>query len=343
VQGLRWLRVTAYNAVAIALGVIAGLAVVAYAGGNVGVALSTLFVVPATTTYGIQQVFVRFVVFYTMAMGIGIALKAGLWNIGAQGQLVIGMVMVFVVYVYLSFIPWPIAYVLMFIFATLGGLLWIVVPTVLRVKFGANEIVVTLLLNVVATYFGTFMLNGPIKSPIAIGYAYTATLPNQFLIPNIVGNFPLTYAVPFTIIIGITLYYLVERTSFRVQANTVGENIQTAKYAGVNIPRVMTIVMLVAGALAGLAGATLQMGYYYHIDPGVFGQNWGFIAVIAALVGRKHMIGIGVSSLFFAYVTIGAEAMVSAVNVPTSIDFVMEAVMMVGILAGTYLAERRRA
>ena len=157
------------------------------------------------------------------------------------------------------------------------------------------------------------------------------------------GNFPLTYAVPFTIIIGITLYYLVERTSFRVQANTVGENIQTAKYAGVNIPRVMTIVMLVAGALAGLAGATLQMGYYYHIDPGVFGQNWGFIAVIAALVGRKHMIGIGVSSLFFAYVTIGAEAMVSAVNVPTSIDFVMEAVMMVGILAGTYLAERRRA
>jgi simple sugar transport system permease protein len=327
---------------AVALGVIAGLAVVAYAGGNIEVALSTLFLNPLTTSSGVQQVFVRFVVFYTMAMGIGIALKAGLWNIGAQGQLVIGMVMVFVVYTYMAFLPWPAAYVFMFIFATLGGLLWIVVPTVLRVKFGANEIVVTLLLNVVATNFGYYMLNGPIKSPIAIGYPYTATLPAHFQIPNIVGSFPLTYAVPFTLVLAIVLYFLVERTSFRVQANTVGESIETAKYAGINIPRVMVVTMLIAGALAGLAGATLQMGYFYHIDAGIFSVSWGFIAVIAALVGRKHIIGIGIASLFFAYITIGAEAMALQANVPTSVDLVMEAVMMIGILAGTFLAERRR-
>jgi ABC-type uncharacterized transport system permease subunit len=342
VQGLRWLRVTAYNAIAIALGVIAGLVVVAYAGGNIGVALSTLFLNPVTTTSGIQQVFVRFVVFYTMAMGIGLALKAGLWNIGAQGQLIVGMVMVFVAYTYLAFLPWPAMYVTMILTATLGGLLWIVVPAVLRIRFGANEIVVTLLLNVVATNFGYYMLNGPIKSPIAIGYPYTATLPARLQIPNIVGSIPITYAVPFTIAIGVFLYFLVERTPFRVQANTVGESTETARYAGISIPRVMVITMLTAGALAGLAGATLQMGYFYHIDAGVFGTNWGFIAVIAALVGRKHMIGIGISSLFFAYVTIGAEAMALLANVPTSVDFVMEAVMMIGILLGTFLAERRK-
>jgi simple sugar transport system permease protein len=319
------------------------LAAVAYAGGNIEVALSTLFLNPITTMSGVQQVFVRFVVFYTMAMGIGIALKAGLWNIGAQGQLVVGMVMIFVAYVYLAFLPWPLLYISMILLATLGGLLWIVVPTVLRVKFGANEIVVTLLLNVVATYFGTYMLNGPIKSPIAIGYPYTAILPAKFQIPDIISKFPLTYAVPFTVALGIILYFLIERTSFRVKANTVGESAETAKYAGISITRVMVITMLAAGALAGLAGATLQMGYFYHIDAGVFGTNWGFIAVIAALVGRKHMIGIGISSLFFAYVTIGAEAMALQANVPTSVDLVMEGVMMIGILAGTYLAERRTA
>jgi simple sugar transport system permease protein len=325
------------------LGVFAGLAAVAYAGGNIEVALSTLFLNPVTTMSGIQQVFVRFVVFYTMAMGIGIALKAGLWNIGAQGQLLVGMVMVFVAYVYLAFLPWPLLYITMILLATLGGLLWIVVPTILRVRFGANEIVVTLLLNVVASNFGYYMLNGPIKSPIAIGYPYTAILPARFQIPDIVSNFPLTYAVPFTIALGILLYFLIERTSFRVKANTVGESTETAKYAGISITRVMVITMLAAGALAGLAGATLQMGYFYHIDAGVFGTNWGFIAVIAALVGRKHMIGIGISSLFFAYVTIGAEAMALQANVPTSVDLVMEGVMMIGILAGTYLAERRAA
>lgn len=313
---------------------------VAYAGGNLGVALSSLFLTPLTTTYGLQQVFIRFVVFYTMAMGIGLALKAGLWNIGAQGQLIIGMIMVFVAYTYIGFLPWPVLYASMIILAVVGGLLWIVVPTVLRVKFGANEIVVTLLLNVVAANFGYYMLNGPIKSPGAIGYPYSITLPDKFRIPNIVGSFPLTYAVPFTIALGIVLYFLVERTPFRVKANTVGESAETARYAGININRVMVITMLASGALAGLAGATYQMGFLYHVDAGVFVYNLGFIAVIAALVGRKHMLGIGIASLFFAYITIGAEQMVNITQTPTSVVFAMEGIMMIGILLGTYLGER---
>jgi len=333
--------VTAYNAIAIGLGIIAGLALVAYAGGNIGVALSTLFLNPITTTPGLQQIFVRFVVFYTMAMGIGLALKAGLWNIGTQGQLIIGMIMVFVAYTYLGFLAGPALYVTMFLLATIGGLLWIVVPTFLRVKFGANEIVVTLLLNVVASNFGYYMLNGPIRSPTAFGYPYSITLPVQYHIPNILGNFPLTYAVPFTVAIGIILYILVERTPFRVKANTVGESAETARYAGIRITRVMVTTMLASGALAGLAGATYQMGFLYHIDAGVFVYNLGFIAIIAALVGRKHMIGIGIASLFFGYITIGAESMAQATNVPTSVVFAMEGVMMVGVLLGNYLTDRR--
>jgi simple sugar transport system permease protein len=315
------------------------LVVVAYAGGNVEVALSTLFLYPLF--FSSQQIFVRFVIFYTMAMGIGLALKAGLWNIGAQGQFLVGMVMVFVAYVYMAFLPWPVLYTVMILLAMLGGLLWITVPTILKVKFGANEIVVTLLLNVVALNFGYYMLNGPIKSPVAVGFPHTANLPALFQIPNIVSNVPITYAVPATIAIGVVLYYLVERTPFRVQADTVGESAETARYAGISITRVMTITMLAAGALAGLAGATLQMGYLHEIDPGTFFTNYGFIAVIAALVGRKHMLGIGIASFFFAYMTLGAESMALAASVPTYVVFAMEGIMMIGILFGTYLTERK--
>ena len=168
---------TAYNAIAIMLGLGVGLALVAYAGGNVGEALSTLFLNPVTTSFGVQQIFVRFVVFYTMAMGIGLALKAGLWNIGAQGQLIIAMMMAFLVFKYLGILPWEIVYVLMVLVAVIGGLLWIVVPTVLRVKFGANEIVVTLLLNVVAMNVGAYILNGPLNSAGNLGYPTTVVLP----------------------------------------------------------------------------------------------------------------------------------------------------------------------
>ena len=343
-QGLRWLRATAYNVLAIVLGILAGIVVVAYAGGNVEVALSSLFLNPISTSGDVQQVFVLFVMFYTMAMGIGLALKAGLWNIGAQGQLLAGMVMVFVVYVYLAFLPWPLLYVAMILGAAVGGLLWIAVPTILRVRFGANEIVVTILLNVVATNFGFYMLSGPIKSPgTALGFPITTVLPTKFQIPNIVGSFPITYAVPATIAIGIILYILVERTPFRVKADTVGESAETARYAGISIPRVMAITMLTAGALAGLAGATYLMGYRYELDIGSFSTNYGLVAIIVALVGRKHMLGIGLSAFFFAYITYGAETMAVAVNVPTYVVFAMEGVMMIGILMGNYLTERKWA
>jgi general nucleoside transport system permease protein len=343
-QGLRWLRATAYNVLAVALGIVAGLAVVVYAGGNIGVALSSLFLDPINSSGGIQQMFVLFVMFYTMALGVGLALKAGLWNIGAQGQFLAGTVMVFFVYLYMGFLPWPILYVTMILGAVIGGLLWITVPTILRVKFGANEIVVTILLNVVAINFGFYMLSGPIKSPgTALGFPITTTLPAKFQIPNIIASVPITYAVPATIAMGIILYFLVERTSFRVKANTVGESAETARYAGISIPRVMTITMLTAGALAGLAGATYMMGYRYELDIGSFSTNYGLLAIIVALVGRKHMLGIGVSAFFFAYITFGAESMAVATNVNSVVVFAMEGVMMVGILVVTYLTETRKA
>ena len=331
---------TAYNAIAIMLGLGVGLALVAYAGGNVGEALSTLFLNPVTTSFGVQQIFVRFVVFYTMAMGIGLALKAGLWNIGAQGQLIIAMMMAFLVFKYLGILPWEIVYVLMVLVAVIGGLLWIVVPTVLRVKFGANEIVVTLLLNVVAMNVGAYILNGPLNSAGNLGYPTTVVLPAKFRIPDMVGGVPITYAVPLTVAIGLALYFLVERTPFRIKADTVGESVETAAYAGINITRVMVVTMLAAGALAGLAGASFLMGFHYHIDLGVYTYPLGFIAVIAALVGRKHMIGIGIASLFFGYITIGAESMATQSNLDYSVVVAMEGVMMVGILVGTYFAER---
>ena len=315
---------------------------VVYAGGNIEVALSSLFLNPITLSGGIQQIFVRFVLFYTMGLGIGLALKAGLWNIGAQGQLLVGMVMVFVVYTFLAFLPWPALYVAMILGAALGGLLWIAVPTILRVRFGANEIVVTILLNVVAINFAFYMLSGPIKSAgTALGFPHSVNLPAQFQIPSIVSGFPVTYAVPATIAIGIILYLVVERTSFRIRANTVGESTETARYAGISISRVMAITMLAAGALAGLAGATYLMGYRYELDIGSFSTNYGLVAIICALVGRKHMLGIGFASFFFAYMTIGAESMALSANVPTYVVFAMEGIMMFGILLGNYLTERK--
>jgi simple sugar transport system permease protein len=105
----------------------------------------------------------------------------------------------------------------------------------------------------------------------------------------------------------------------------------------------MTVTMLAAGALAGLSGATFLMGYRYQLDLGAFSSqiNYGLVAIICALVGRKHMLGIGIVSLFFAYMTVGLDSMAIELNVPTNVVFAMEGIMMIGILLGNYLTERR--
>ena len=333
----RWLRFVAYNLAAVSLGIAVGLAVVAFAGGNIGHALYTLLTSPVTTSAGVQQVFVRFVILYSIGLGVGLALKAGLWNVGGQGQLVIGMVMVFVVYTVARSLAWPLLFVLFLVAGAVGGLLWITVPALLKTKFGANEIVVTLLLNIVASNFGLYMLNGPIRSSHSPGYPITDTLPTNLRIPNIIPGIGITYAVPMVVAIGVVLYFLVERTSFNVEANTVGASTETARYAGVSVTNVTVICMLGAGALAGLGGALLVMGFLYHLDAGQFSTNYGLLAIIVALLGRKSMLGIGVASVFFGYISIGAEQMAVAVNVQTSVVTAMEGVMLLGVLFSSYL------
>lgn len=331
----QWLLYVGYYAAAIAGGLVIGLGLVAFAGGNVGLALSTILTGPLTTAAGIQQIFVRFIILCLIGLGVGLALKAGLWNIGGQGQMIIGMVMVFVVFTYMHSLNAPLLFSLIIIASALGGLAWIVVPVILKTRVGANEIVVTLLLNIVASNFGLYMINGPIRGPESFGYPITATLPDDLRIP-------LDYAVPLVVAVGIALYLLVERTSFNLQANTVGESTVTANYAGIAVTRVTAITMLVAGALAGLSGAFLVMGYLYHLDAGQFSTNYGLLAIIVALLGRKSMLGITLASLLFAYVTIGVEEMAVVTGVQSSIEFAIEGIMLITVLFASHLIDRSK-
>jgi len=329
-----WFLYAAYYAAAIAIGIVVGLVVVAFAGGNVGLALSTILTGPLTTAAGVQQIFVRFIILCLIGLGVGLALKAGLWNVGGQGQMIIGMVMVFVVFTYMHLTA-PLLFSVIILSAALGGLAWMIVPVVLKTKLGANEIVVTLLLNIVASNLGLYLINGPIRGPVSFGYPITATLPDDLRIP-------LTLAVPLVVVVGVALYFLVERTSFNLEANTVGKSIVTANYAGVSVNNVMAITMLAAGALAGLSGAFLVMGYLYHLDAGQFSTNYGLLAIIVALLGRRSMLGITLASLLFAYVTIGVEEMAVVTGVQSSVEFAIEGIMLITVLFASYLIDRSR-
>ncbi len=342
-EGQRWLRLVAYNLVAIALGVLAGLVIVAFAGGNIGLALTSLFLGPISTSYNIAEVLVRFIALYTIGLGIGLALKAGLWNVGGEGQFLIGEIMAFVGALYIQGVPGPVQVVLMLLIGSIGGALWIAIPTILRTKFGANEIVITLLFNIVAVFVGLYALNGPIRGKSqSFGYPITDQLSKQLSLPLLIPNTRLSLALVITLVIAAAMYLLVERTPFSVKARTVGESIETANYAGINVTRVFVTVMLAAGALAGLAGAMHLMGVLGRLDTGELQPGFGYLAIIVAMLGRKNMLGIGVASIFLGYVMVGAEDMAQFTQVQTPVVYAMEGVMLLGVSLANYLLTRSR-
>lgn len=327
---------------AIALGVALGLVVVAIAGGNVVQALISFFFSPISTTGNVGEVLVRFVALYTIGLGVGLALKAGLWNVGGEGQFIIGEVMAFVGVIYVGGIPAPLHVLVILFLGAAGGLLWIVVPTALRTKFGANEIVITLLFNIVAIFVGYYALNGPIQGKTqSFGFLLTDLIPSSLALPALIPGTRLTIALFITLGIAIVMYLLVERTAFGLRVSTVGESTETARYAGINVTRVFVLVMLVAGALAGLAGAMHATGVLGFLDTAELQPGFGYLAIIVALLGRKNMLGIGIASLLFGYVIVGAQNMAQGIPAQSGIVYAMEGAMLIGVSLASYLLTRR--
>ncbi len=337
----RLLRVLGFNALAVALGIGAALGIIAAVGGDVWTALTSFLFLPLSDPYNIAEIFVRFIPLYTIGLGIGLALKAGLWNVGGEGQFLIGAVLAIAGAIYIQGLPPPLHLTVMLLLGALGGLLWIIPPAVLRARFGANEIVVTLLLNIVAIQFTLFALDGPIRGKASAGYMITDVLPEELRLPVLIPGTRLSIALIITLAIAVVMYLLVEKTPFGVHAKTVGESWETARYAGISIPKIIMTTMLVAGALGGLAGALHVTGVLHRFDAGQTSHGFGYLAIIVAMLGRKNMAGIGLAALFFAYIIIGAENMSRIIRIPFPIVYAMEGVMLAGVTLADYFLARR--
>ncbi len=330
-----------FNALALAVGILAGLGLVAAIGGDLRLATTSLLLSPISSTYGFAEIFVRVTVLLIMGLGIALGLRAGLWNVGAEGQYIVGSVLAIAAAFYLESVPPPLRIVLMMLAGAAGGLIWIVVPAVLKAKFGANEIIVTLLLNLIASNFLLYALDGPIRGKASFGYLISDILPPELRIPKILPQTRLGLGIVIAAALVIVFYLLSERTSFGLQVRTVGRNQQAARYAGIRIPRIIMLTLLISGAMAGLAGAVHVSGVIFTLDPG-YPSGYGFIAIIVAMLGGTSVIGTTIAAVVISYFVVGAEAMQSAAGVPFALVYTMEGIILFSLAAGQYLMTIRK-
>src|SRR5512147_1082812 len=261
-------------------------------------------------------------------LAVGVGLKAGLFNIGATGQVLLGGFTAALVGVLVASAPPYIAIPLALLGGVLAGALAGFIPGFLKAFTGAHEVVTTIMLNAIVQLVVSGLVNDVFRAP---GFSFARTSPVGHAMLHGAGNTTLHIGVLFAVICIPLSYWLLWRTTVGFEIRAVGANPTAALYAGMKPRRMMVLTMSLCGAFAGLAGAIeiLRLGYY----PAVFGSSIGFDGITVALLGQSNPIGIMLSALLLGAMRAGAPLMQIQARVPVEIIDVIQGVILIFLAA----------
>ncbi|HEV3102460.1 MAG TPA: ABC transporter permease [Candidatus Dormibacteraeota bacterium] len=289
------------------------------------------------------------IVFLTplLMAGVAVALpfRAGLFNIGAEGQFLAGAVACTIIGVKFSSLPAPILLPFVLLGGMVAGAIWAGVPGVLKATVGAHEVVTTIMLNYVAQWLIRYLIvGGPLQlphgfsasPPIGVGARLPSFLPNDNNL--IIFGLPAgVYRVHTGLIIGIAALalfaVLLWRTALGYEIRAVGQSQKAARYAGINVSRTIIVTMVIAGAFAGLAGAIQIAGVDHNLTDKYFNDTTGFDAIAVALLGLGSAVGILFASILFGALHAGGSVMQADAGISSSLVQVLQALILFSIAA----------
>ena len=270
-------------------------------------------------------------------MSYALANRCGLTNIGMEGQLYVGALTATIAGVYIHGLPMAIHLPLTMIAGFLGGAIWGGIVGVLKVRFGANEIITTVMLNTVATNLVQYMVNGPITEPPGDD-AQSSPLLDSATLPIIFKGTRAHLGIIIAIVFVIAFYLFLWKSKKGYEIRVSGQNPDAALYSGINTRRNIVMVMLIAGGLAGLAGATEVMGVQGRLYPSV-SPGYGFDGIAVSLIGANTAPGIVAGAFLFGILRAGGNSMQRATGVPVAIISVIQAVVILMVVASGFLRE----
>ncbi len=271
-----------------------------------------------------------------IALGFALALRGGMLNIGAEGQFLAGAMAAAWLGVHLAGWPSLLAIPATWVVAFAAGLIWVVVPVVLRVRYGVLEVISTLLLNFVAEALVSFMVQGPLQERSGI-YPQSDPIADAARLPLLPGT-RLHLGIVLAILLAAALWFYFSRTLGGFRLLAVGTGQRAAAITGrIDVTRTAALALLVSGGIAGLAGAAEVGGVAYALYPNL-SPGYGFTAIAVALLARLHPGAIIVTGVLFGALETGAGAMQRDAGIPAVIVYVVEAVIILALL----LADARR-
>ena len=264
-------------------------------------------------------------------LAAAIAFRAGVWNIGGQGQFIAGAIGTWWVYATMPGLPAPLLFVAMFAGAAVFGAVWATVASVLLVRYGTNEILTTVMLNFVIDYMLSWLLSGPWQANDT-PYSQTERMVESTFLPRFFDDSRLHLGFALALVMAAVVHFLVRRTTMGFELRAIGVNKQAASYKGISVGAATIAVMAVSGALAGLAGSGELLGLHHRINFEFGEQQIGFTGIIIALVARLHPAGVIVVAIAFAGLLNGSTQMQVGTGIPAALVTVIEGVALVLVL-----------
>jgi len=297
----------------------------------------------------VAETMVKAVPLLLVGLGICIAFRANVINIGGEGQMIMGALLATVIG--LTFTTWPgwMVISIAMVVGFLGGAIWGAVPGFLKAYFQVNEILSTVMMNAIAVQLMNYMLRGPMIDPAQASLAskipQTARLLPEFHLPRLVPT-RLHLGVLIALVLAVVVYIILFHTTLGYRIRAVGHNPDAARYGGIRVRRQIVIALLLSGAFAGLAGAIQVYGLNYRMitdgSASGFTGSAGFNGIVAALFGQLHPLGTIPASFIFGAMLVGANSLQRAMQVPSAFITALNGLVVVFVVSSEIWRRRRQ-
>ncbi|HET8754462.1 MAG TPA: ABC transporter permease [Solirubrobacteraceae bacterium] len=323
---------------AIAGGLVFGALVLVLGGHDVGDAYSAMWDASFGTTTGFEQTLVRATPLILTGLAVTAALRMNVWNIGAEGQMALGAIgATFVAFQAGDLATFPLL-LLMFAGGAVAAGGWALIAAVPRAAVGLNEIITTLFLNYIGLLLLSALINGPWKDPTVIGFAYSRPLPAQAALPMI-GTTGVSIGIYIALGVAVVLWWLLDRTRLGFSLSIAGGNVRAAQYLRIGVGRRIIGVLVLSGCIAGIAGVIQLTAASGRLQEGLTG-GYGYTGILVAFLARQRVPATVLVAVLFAGLLNGGAALQST-GIPSSIAQVVQAVIIIFVLAGEVLGGYR--
>ena len=322
--------------IAAALTIVAGFILFTALGKNPVEAFYTFFIHPIRDLNGVTEMLLKASPLMLIGVGLACGYRANVWNIGAEGQLVLGAIFAGGVALHLHGSESRLVLPAMLVAGALGGMLWAAIPAFLRTRFNTNEILVSLMLVYVAGLLLSWLVHGPWRDPEGFNFPQSKQFTNSALYPMLIEGTRLNFGFVVALAAVALGYVFLNRSFLGYQLRVAGLAADAAKYAGFNAHRMVWLGMLVGGACAGLAGMGEVAGPIGQLLPSV-SPGYGFAAIIVAFVGRLHPVGILLASLLMSLLYLGGESAQMGLNLPSAITGLFQGMLLFFLLGSDVL------